>query len=146
MQIRRLSQKAAAELLGVTSRTLRDWSHAPRNEDGTYPGPELVQWLLDRRMPDEPDLSDQRQRLAAAQAEKVEMDNAVRRGELADMREVERFWTDCIANARAKLLALPTRLVAEMPEKFRAATLCRARELVRETLTELSEYKPPAAQ
>lgn len=48
MDIRRLSQKLAAELLAVTPRTLRDWSDAPRNPDGSYDGPALVAWLLSR--------------------------------------------------------------------------------------------------
>ena len=147
MHLRRMSQKYVAELLSVTPRTIRDW-HAegfPRNEDGSYSGPDAVAWLLERRLRDDdgPDFDDQRQRLAAAQAEKVEMDNATRRGELADMREVERFWTDCISAARAKFLSIPTRIGARVPPDHRVEVVQIAKEIVYEGLRELSEYEPP---
>lgn len=140
MNIRKLSQKVAAELLGVHARTLRDWPDPPRNPDGTYPGPELVAWLIERRTPDEPDTEDQRQRLAAAQAEKVEMENAVRRGELAEVAVVGRTVTDLIANARTRLLRLPLDCAAEVPPDQRPAALAAARKAVHEALTALAKY------
>lgn len=46
--LRNLNQQAAAALLGVPVRSLRDWN-APRNEKTrTYDGPELVRWFLER--------------------------------------------------------------------------------------------------
>jgi hypothetical protein len=141
MDVSRLSQKTAAELLSVTPRAMRDWADAPRNRDGTYPGPLLVAWFIDRRTPDpEPEVEDQRQRLAAAQAEKVEHENAVRRGQLADTRAVEAAWTGMIANARAKLLGLPHRLAGEVPEVARATVLARGAELVHAALRDLADY------
>lgn len=143
MHIFRLSQKVAAELIGVTPRTLRDWTDAPRNEDGTYAGPALVQWLLDRNTPAD-EYDDQRQRLAAAQAERVERENAVARGDLARRADVVKFWTDCIAAARSRLLALPARIAADLPAEIRPAVLAKSRELVHEALRDLAEYEPEA--
>jgi len=145
MHIRKMSQKYVAELLGVTPRTIRDW-HAegfPRHEDGSYSGPDAVAWLLERRSPDGDAFDDQRQRLAAAQAEKVEAENALRRGELADMREVEKFWTDCISNARATLLRLPDDVGRTVPPDLRAAVVAAARKSVHGALNELADYSPP---
>ncbi len=139
MQIHALNQRLAAEMVGVTARTLRDWSAAPRNDDGTYDGPALVAWRIEQLT--QPELNDQRQRLAAAQAEKVEHENAVRRGELADMRQVERYWSGCIANARARLLKLPTDIAASVTHEHRAAVQEAARRAVHDALTELSNYR-----
>jgi phage terminase Nu1 subunit (DNA packaging protein) len=144
MDICRLSQKVAAELLGVTPRAMRDWPDAPRNPDGTYPGPDLVAWFIERRTPDAaPEVEDQRQRLAAAQAEKVEHENAVRRGELARMDDVVRFWTDCIANTRARLLGMPSKLAPQLVNITSAPVIQSAiRAEVYAALTELSQYEP----
>ena len=109
-----LSQQDAAALLGVTARTLREWSDAPRNANGSYPGPDLVKWAISRAAPDSGEFDSQRERLAAAQAEKVEAENAVRRGFLADVRAVLAAWTDLIAAFRAKVLAIPTKLAPQL--------------------------------
>jgi hypothetical protein len=113
MHLGALTQTQAASLLGVTTRALRDWHDAPRNKDSSYPGPALVAYYVAKVTGGE-EYDDQRQRLAAAQAEKVEHENAVRRGQLADMVEAERRWTDYVANARAKLLGVPSKLGARL--------------------------------
>lgn len=144
MHIRKMSQKYVAELLGVTPRSIRDW-HAegfPRNEDGSYSGPEAVAWLLERRSPGDDGFDDQRQRLAAAQAERIERENAIRRGEVADVREVEKFWADCIANARATLLRLPDDVGRTVPPELRAVVVAAARKSVNGALNELADYQP----
>ena len=55
--LRRLNQQSAAWLVGVSARTLRDWVDAPRNDDGSYDGRELVAWAQ-KRLP-RPDITDQ---------------------------------------------------------------------------------------
>jgi hypothetical protein len=143
--IQGLSQTQAATLLSVAPRTLRDWADAPRNPDGTYPGPALVAYYVAKLRGNSDEFDDQRQRLAAAQAEKVENENAVRRGELADMAEVEKFWTDCIANARAKALALPTKLSPRLVNIGDASLVAAAiRAEIHAMLAELADYAPPA--
>ena len=108
----KLSQLEAATLLSVSTRTLRDWAKAghgvPRNDDATYSGPALVAWYADHTRGSE--FRDQRERLAAAQAEKVETENRVRLGELAEMSRVTEAWASHIAAARSRLLAMPAKL------------------------------------
>jgi hypothetical protein len=89
------------------------------------------------------EFDDQRQRLAAAQAEKVEHENAVRRGELARMGDVVRFWTDCIANARAKALSMATKLSPRLVNIGDASVISAAiRAEVNAFLGELVDYDP----
>ena len=143
VDLARLNQQQAAQLIGVTSRTLRDWSDAPRNKDGSYHGPDLVQWLLARKGTDT-DFDDQRQRLAAAQAEKVEHENAIRRGELADLRDVARVWDDGVSAARSKLLALPTKVSPQLVNIADANVIATAvRTEIYAALAELADYEPP---
>jgi hypothetical protein len=104
-----LNQTQAAALLSVAPRTLRDWIDAPRNGDGTYPGPALVAYYVEK-LGGGSEYDTQRERLAAAQAEKVEAENAVRRGELAELSAVAEQWSAHIHAARAKLLSMPAKL------------------------------------
>jgi hypothetical protein len=142
MNLSALSQIQAAALLSVAPRTLRDWHDAPRNKDATYPGPALVAYYV-AKIAGGGEYDDQRQRLAAAQAEKVERENAVRRGELAQRAEVERFWTDCIANARAKLLAIDSKLSPRLVNIADARIIAAAiRAELYAALAELQDYEP----
>lgn len=130
--------------MGVTSRTLRDWAEAPRNNDGTYDGPVLVEWLVGLRAGGS-DHADQRQRLAAAQAEKVETENAIRRGELAVISEVQTGWAEHIAAARAKLLSMPTKLGPQLTNVADPNVIgTRIRVEINAALGELAEWEPPA--
>lgn len=108
MNVHDLTQKELAELFNVTPRTIRDWHSEglPRLEGGNYDGSACVAWYADK----DSEFADQRQRLAAAQAEKAEAENAIRRGELADTKDVAVKWIGMIASARAKILSLPTKL------------------------------------
>jgi hypothetical protein len=142
MDLSRLTQQQAAELAGVTARAFRDWTGVPRNKDGTYSGPQVVEWLVKRAAGDG-DFDNQRERLAAAQAEKVEHENAVRKGWLADLRVVSKFWTECMANMRARLLNMGPKLGPQLvnigdPNLIAAAI----RAEVYAALAELADYEP----
>lgn len=90
------------------------------------------------------EFDDQRERLAAAQAEKVETENAVRRGELAVMSDVQRVWADHIAAARAKLLAIPAKLAPQITGIHEPNVIAAAvRAEVTAALAELAEYEAP---
>ena len=142
MHLNALTQSQAASLLGVTTRSLRDWHDAPRNQDGSYPGPALVAWYV-AKMTGTGEFDDQRQRLAAAQAEKYETENALRRGQIAWMPDVKRAVTDMIANARAKALSMPTKLSARLVNIGDASIIAAAiRAEVHALLGELAEYAP----
>lgn len=145
MNVHSLTQKQLAELFSVTPRTIRDW-HAegiPRLEDGNYDGSACIVWYTDK----EGEFADQRQRLAAAQAEKAEAENAIRRGELADTSAVAAMWIEMIASARAKLLSMPTKLgpqLANVADVGTIATLIRTE--VHAALSELAEPSGYATQ
>ena len=142
MNISALTQTQAAALLSIAPRTLRDWHDAPRNADATYSGPSLVAYYV-KKMAGGGEFDDQRQRLAAAQAERVEHENSVRRGDLADMRDVSRFWEECMANMRAKLLALPSKLSPRLVNIGDAGVINAAlRADVHACLSELADYEP----
>lgn len=94
---------------------------------------------------DDPDFEDQRQRLAAAQAEKVEHENAVRRGDLVRRDDAVKFWTDCIASARARLLRLPSDCARDLPPEARGLVMATVQTGVHEALRALAEYEPDEA-
>lgn len=76
-------------------------------------------------------VEDHRQRLVLAQAEQVQLKNAKMRGELIPAADVVATWSGLVADARQRLLAIPSRLgaklalprqtVAAMDEEIRAA-------------------------
>lgn len=141
MDLSHLTQTQAATLLGIAPRTLRDWSDAPRNGDGSYVWATLLAYR-DAKLYGDGEFSDQRERLAAAQAEKVETENAVRRGELAVMSDVQRVWADHIAAARAKLLSLPTKLAPQVTGIHEPNVIAAAiRAEITAALAELAEYE-----
>ena len=143
--LRRLNQQQAAYILGVTSRSLRDWPDAPRNDDGTYDAAPLVVWWLERdgkhgAMRNSSEFDNQRERLAAAQAEKVETENRLRRAELADMSEVAAAWQDHIIAAKSKLLSMPAKLGPQLVNCADAGTIAgRIRSEIYSALVELAE-------
>jgi hypothetical protein len=79
----------------------------------------------------------------AAQADKVEMENAIRRKEMADLRDVSRSWGDMVAASRSRFLVVPTKLSTRLvnigdPNVIAAAI----RAELYAALAELAEYQP----
>lgn len=90
-------------------------------------------------------LASERTRLAKAQADKTEMDNAVRSGELIEISEVTDTMSTLISASRAKILTLPVRLSAKLAGSKTEKEIKTILEAgVRETLTELSAWQPSA--
>lgn len=63
---------------------------------------------------DKKDYFAEKTRLTSAQADKIELENAVRQGELLEASECERAWSGLIGNSRAKLLNIPSKLAPEL--------------------------------
>ncbi len=59
-------------------------------------------------------VEDHRQKLVLAQAEQVELRNAKMRGELIPASDVAATWSGLVADARQRLLAIPSRLGAKL--------------------------------
>jgi phage terminase Nu1 subunit (DNA packaging protein) len=81
--------------------------------------------------------TEQRARLASAQADLAELKAAERRGELLDAAEVERTWGGVLRTVRASLLAVPSRVGARLPH-LTAADVDEIDREVRDALGEIS--------
>ena len=80
-------------------------------------------------------LTAERARLAKEQADAQAIKNAKLRGDLVDATEVERAWSDILRQVKARLLAIPARLRAELPE-VEASIFHAMDRALRDALTE----------
>lgn len=142
-----------AKLLGVSEQAVRD--HASRDvipklaknryeRDAAVPAycAHLREVAAGRQGedPDAPDLTDERARLAKAQADAQEMKNAQMRGELLPREDVDAAVAAAFARVRARLIGIPAKVAPvvvtmESPAEAQAAV----RDAVYEALRELSE-------
>jgi phage terminase Nu1 subunit (DNA packaging protein) len=140
----------AADLCGVTEKTIRSWIEAglPVLQQGKQGRgavktlvdlAQIVRWITEA----ENALDAARTRLAEAQSEKHEMENAVRRKELADVKDVDRVWSDLVLATRAKFLSMPAKLAAQLTNLSDAAVVAtRIRTEIYAALAELGTAKP----
>ena len=92
--------------------------------------------------PDTPDLLAEKTRLAREQGDKLAIENSIKRGELVYVSDVVQTWADHIASARAKLLAMPTKLAPQLVSQSNANVIAvRIREEIDAALDELSENR-----
>lgn len=59
---------------------------------------------------EQPNLTAERARLAKVQADSYELKNALTRGELVEVAEAEREWSDTLRTVRSCMLAVPSRV------------------------------------
>lgn len=136
-----LTQDQAAALLGVTTRRLRqkesEDNPPPRSTEGGYPCIKYGEWLRRR---DDLDITVERARVAKEQADKLEMENAVRRGELIEREDVDRGLGEVAMRVRARLLSLPSKAAPMVAG--RAAQECETvlTTVANEALTEIAGY------
>jgi phage terminase Nu1 subunit (DNA packaging protein) len=81
-------------------------------------------------------LSEQRARLARAQADERELRNAKIRGDLVDAAEVTRVWQETLRGIRARILSIPGRLRG--PMDLDAGQVDQIDRELRDALAELS--------
>ena len=90
--------------------------------------------------PDTPDLLAEKTRLAREQGDKLSIENSIKRGELVYVSDVVNTWADHISSAKAKLMAMPTKLAPQLVNQSNANVIAgRIREEVDAALTELAE-------
>jgi phage terminase Nu1 subunit (DNA packaging protein) len=135
----RVSAQDIALLTGVDPRTVTRWcgQGVPRNDDGTFDAPAVVQWRIARA--EARGELDQRQRLARAQAERVERQNEIEARALIPAAQAVEVWSSILTDARNKMLAVPSKLaprLAYQPVEVVAATL---REEIHQVLTDLAD-------
>lgn len=138
-----LSQTELAAGLGLTDRWLRELTTQKvitRNAQGKYSLWPTIRALMDRAKGDQEKLivSEERARLLRAQAELRELELAQRSAKLLDAQDVEAVWAKHVTTVRAKFLALPSRLAAEISGMDDPAKCQRLiQDAIYEALTEL---------
>jgi phage terminase Nu1 subunit (DNA packaging protein) len=119
-----LTQRDIADLLGLTTRQIRNLEnegmpHRAEKNRKFYPMPDAARWYYERevaRSRQEPsDYGDARAREMAARAEKAEIEVLQLRAEVIHVSDLEAMHARPLAQLRARLLALPGRLAAELP-------------------------------
>jgi phage terminase Nu1 subunit (DNA packaging protein) len=110
-----------ARVIGISVQAFNNWGmqpHSRRGREALYYLPDVVAELVRRRAPggggeDGLVLDVERARLAKEQADKVAMENAVRRGELSDLNDISKTWGQALANFRSRMLASPSKLAPQ---------------------------------
>jgi|GEM_PF-5479496 len=145
-----VSQTQAAGILGVTTRRLRQRDQEemppPRDSEGRYPCPEFGQWLIEdfRRglgIGNDGQVYDyegERARLTHHQANVASLDEQTKTGKLIPAELVLSTWTNKVSDARAKLLALPTRIASACAGRSAPDIEIESRKIVYEALHELA--------
>ena len=150
--MKQLSIGQLADLTGFAWRTVKSRIEAAglqpvgrRGNAVLHDAPQALAavYAVERVAPGNLDLEQERARLARAQSEKYERENDVRKGWLADLRVVSKFWTECMANMRARLLNMGPKLGPQLvnlgdPNLIAAAI----RAEVYAALAELADYEP----
>lgn len=95
--------------------------------------------LLQVDSPDDLDLTQERARLAKAQADKTELQLDVDKGKLIPAELVEEIWSNVITAVRARLLALPSKVSPMLALASEAEMESELQAQIYETLTEMSE-------
>ena len=146
----KLTQAQAAAILGVSTRRIRQRSQEdnppPQDETGQYPAEAFGQWLQHdfRRglgVAEDGTVYDydmERARLTHHQANSAALDEQTKQGKLIPADLVRSAWSDLVASARAKLLALPSRLASACSGKGAEEIEGEARGIVTEALAELA--------
>lgn len=67
-----------------------------------------------RRAANDPELRDEKLRLAREQADQLELKNAAARGELVSASAVKAKWADVLRDVRAGMLAVPSRIAQRL--------------------------------
>lgn len=84
------------------------------------------------------DYDTERARLTHHQANAAAMDEQRKRGEMIPAEDVQQTWSEIVAAARAKLLALPSRLAGTCAGRDQAGIETEARAIIYEALSELA--------
>jgi phage terminase Nu1 subunit (DNA packaging protein) len=138
---------------GVSQRTIRKWTEEgviPQTDEMgivvksiiTYYKGQTAEARRDRTKEGQDELYAAKVRLTEAQAEKAELENLERHGELVNADSVVLAWSAYIAACKGLLLGLPTRLALDLagindPKKI----LILIQESVDEALIELSHER-----
>ena len=113
----------------------------PKAADGEYILGDITDAYW-RNQFDSEGLTAARTRLVTAQAELAEAELSEARGELHRASAVVKVWTDNVANARTRLLAIPSKVGPELVGQELTAIQAKLKVAVYEALKELADYDP----
>lgn len=110
--------------------------------ENEYDTEACVQWLIQREVrkltqTEEGrfiDYEAERARLTSEQADKVAMENEVRRGKLVDSEHVAVLWANILTNVKTKLLGIPTKTA---PRLVGCKSIPVARDILNRQITEV---------
>lgn len=142
--LEQLTQQAAAWLVGVSTKHLRD-QQAARNRDGTYNAPDLVQWIIDRTLGqakkqwerDSDNLKSATERQAEARAEKLEEEAKGLKDTYVEREVVELEFMEMAAAVRSELEALPKLMANDFPADLRDSLTRELKGQVKQILRRL---------
>jgi hypothetical protein len=140
-----LTQQAAAWLVGVSTKHLRDQGVA-RNVDSSYNGPDLVQWIVDQgvskakkeweRSSDTLKTSAERQ--AEAKAIKYEAQAKEVQEQYIDRDEVMQEFMEMASAVRSELKALPKAMANDFPADLRESLIKELNNQINQVLRRLA--------
>ena len=157
------------QLCGITAATLDKWMKGddppPRHEGGLFPAKQLGEWIRTQQIvkrgrgstrPYLPasvvmredqikaggvalDYNAERTRKEAAQADKIEMENALTSGQLVPVQDVENGWTNILSRVNSRIMRIPTSTAPLVLGKTDVFAVQRVlTDAVRDALAELS--------
>jgi phage terminase Nu1 subunit (DNA packaging protein) len=119
-----VTQGEIAEIIGVTSATIRAWQRAgcPVEQKGgsgrpsLYNTAQVITWRLAMVLGETADLplDEARRRKLAAEAQLAEMELELKRGEMTPTRPLLRYIEETFSNYKKELLAMPARYGAQI--------------------------------
>lgn len=144
--LERLTQTAAAWLIGFGSRHLRNLN-APRNTNGTYSGPDLVQWQVDRACQEaksrweseSQDIQSAAVRQAEARAVKLEEQAKALQDRYIEREEVQRDLSLLFGRLESRLTSLGAECASIAPGELKSTIKQLVEERVRLALKELTD-------
>lgn len=159
-----LTREQAAELIGITTATFDDYRRKKKGVDGPLPAPvkfkgyrksfydakAVVDWHVANEIAkrideggstggDTPDYKEERARLTKAQRERQEQMIAKEAERLVPVDDVQSVVGDRFEACKAHLRALPPKIGAVVPPDARTAVENQARNVVDQSLVELSQ-------
>lgn len=145
-----ISEAELADLLGITSRRIRDLTSDgifPRRGAARYGRREAVRsyaaWLRKQasgKAPANPELQAERLRFERERADKLAAQNAATRRDLLPASEVARTWSATLRDLRASMLAIPSRVGARLPH-LTAHDLSEIDREIRDALAESADAR-----
>ena len=135
-----LPQSVCAIAFGISVDALRKWRVKPRRRQGRqvlYYLPDLMSYRDLRDENPALSLNLERARLAAAQADRTELEVKQMRSELIPVHAVVETWEPIVTAARNKVLAIPSKLKTAIPN-LTNHDLGMIKTIVRSTLDDLA--------